>query len=124
TTNISRRIRSISFFCLTIFQVIFYPLRELKIISFVNRIDFLLSWEFHIRVRKIESPDWWVECKSVYSKTCGVNQHRRGSVNDISGCYLSSSGLQEIFDSYRSSHRSYSSVNRKNSSYRNVYVNV
>src|SRR5690606_21853255 len=123
-TNISRRIRSVSFFCLTVFQVIFYPLRELKVISFINRIYFFLLRKFHIRVRKVESPDWWVECKSVYSKTSGVNQHRRGSVNDISCCYLSGSGLQEIFDSYRSSHRSYSSINRKNSPYRNVYVNV
>ena len=54
----------------------------------------------------------------------GIYDHGRGSINDITSCYLFVSSLKKIFLGHRSSNWCYTSVNRKDSTHRNIYVDI
>jgi hypothetical protein len=124
-TNVPGGIRPVGRFVfdLGVFEIFLYALREMHIITFIDRIDIAVGRNFHVRMRQTKLSYRRIQRKSIDSFARSINQHCRRTIDHITRSYLLRAFLQHIFKGSAAPHR-FSPVDRKDGAYRNIAIDI
>ena len=95
----------------------------MDVIPFVDRVNKTLFGYPHIRVGQTKFTDGGIQGKSIHTVTGGIDQHGGRTVDDITCGHLMHALLEAVTQKTGTLLRN-PTINRKNSSHRNIHINI